>query len=50
MGGAAHALALGQMIMDARLPVRLVVLLAAVENAVSGDAFRPGDIWPAARA
>lgn len=44
MGGAAHALALGQMIMDARLPVRLVVLLAAVENAVSGDAFRPGDI------
>lgn len=44
MGGAAHALALGQMVMDARLPVRLVVLLAAVENAVSGDAFRPGDV------
>ncbi len=44
MGGAAHALALGQMVMDAGLPVRLVILMAAVENAVSGDAFRPGDI------
>ncbi len=44
MGGAAHALALGRMIMDAGLPVRLVVLLAVVENAISGDAMRPGDI------
>ena len=44
MGGAAHALALGRMIMDAGLPVRLVVLVPAVENAVSGDAMRPGDI------
>ena len=44
MGGAAHALALGRMVMDAGLPVRLVVLVAAVENAVSGDAMRPGDI------
>ncbi|KQW86754.1 leucyl aminopeptidase family protein [Brevundimonas sp. Root1279] len=44
MGGAAHALALGRLVMQAKLPVRLVVLVAAVENAVSGDAFRPGDI------
>ncbi len=44
MGGAAHALALGRLVMQARLPVRLVVLVAAVENAISGDAFRPGDI------
>ncbi len=44
MGGAAHALALGRMIMDAGLPVRLVLLVPAVENAVSGDAMRPGDI------
>jgi leucyl aminopeptidase len=44
MGGAAHALALGRMIMDAGLPVRLSVLLPVVENAISGDAMRPGDI------
>lgn len=44
MGGAAHALALGRLVMQANLPVRLVVLVAAVENAISGDAFRPGDI------
>jgi leucyl aminopeptidase len=44
MGGSAHALALGRLIMQAGLPVRLVVLVAAVENAISGDAFRPGDI------
>ncbi|MFJ6022983.1 leucyl aminopeptidase family protein [Brevundimonas sp. NPDC092305] len=44
MGGAAHALALGRMVMQAGLAVRLVVLVAAVENAVSADAFRPGDI------
>jgi leucyl aminopeptidase len=44
MGGAAHALALAQMILSAGLAVRLVVLVAAVENAVSADAFRPGDI------
>ena len=44
MGGAAHALALGRLVMQAGLPVRLVVLAAAVENAISGDAFRPGDI------
>jgi leucyl aminopeptidase len=44
MGGAAHALALGRMIMSAKLPVRLVVLTPVVENAISGDAMRPGDI------
>jgi leucyl aminopeptidase len=44
MGGAAHALALGRLVMQAPLAVRLVVLVAAVENAISGDAFRPGDI------
>jgi leucyl aminopeptidase len=44
MGGAAHALALGRLVMGAKLPVRLSVLLPVVENAVSGDAFRPGDI------
>jgi leucyl aminopeptidase len=44
MGGAAHALGLAQMIMGARLPVRLQVVIPAVENAISGDAFRPGDI------
>ena len=44
MGGAAHALALAQWIMAAKLPVRLRLLIPAVENAVSGDAFRPGDV------
>ena len=44
MGGAAHALALAGLIMEARLPVRLHLLVPAVENAVSGNAFRPGDV------
>ncbi len=44
MGGAAHVLALAGMIMSAGLKVRLRVLVPAVENAISGDAFRPGDI------
>jgi leucyl aminopeptidase len=44
MGGAAHALALAEAVMTARLPVRLHLLIPAVENAVSGNAFRPGDI------
>ena len=44
MGGAAHALALARLIMDARLPVRLSVLVPVVENAISGDAMRPGDV------
>ena len=44
MGGAAHALGLARLIVGARLPVRLHLLIPAVENAVSGAAFRPGDI------
>ena len=44
MGGAAHALALARMVMAARLPVGLAVLVPAVENAISGDAMRPGDV------
>ena len=44
MGGAAHALALGRMIMAAGLPVRLCILVPTVENAISGDAMRPGDV------
>ena len=44
MGGAAAALALAHMIMGLRLPVRLRVLIAAAENSISGDAFRPGDV------
>ena len=44
MGGAAHALALARLIMAAKLPVRLHLLVPAVENAVSGTAYRPGDI------
>ncbi|MFL6857883.1 MAG: leucyl aminopeptidase family protein [Allosphingosinicella sp.] len=44
MGGAAHALALARLVMAANLPVRLHLLIPGVENAVSGAAFRPGDI------
>ena len=44
MGGAAHALALAELIMAAHLPVRLHMLVAAAENSISGDAMRPGDI------
>jgi leucyl aminopeptidase len=44
MGGAAHALALGRMIMEARLPVRLALLTPLVENMIGPDAFRPGDV------
>ena len=46
MAGAATAMALAQMIMSAKLPVRLRVLLPMVENAISADAFRPGDVYP----
>ncbi len=44
MGGAATVLGLAQMIMRAGLPVRLRVLIPAVENAIAGNAFRPGDV------
>jgi leucyl aminopeptidase len=45
MGGAANVLALAQMVMDAKLKLRLRVLIPAVENAVAGNAFRPLDIF-----
>ena len=45
MGGAANVLALASMVMDAKLKVRLRVLIPAVENAVAGNAFRPLDIF-----
>ena len=44
MGGAAHALALAQLIMQHQLPVQLRLIIPAVENAIAGNAFRPGDI------
>src|SRR5258708_1118850 len=44
MGGAAHALALARLVMQRKLPVYLHMLIPAVENAVSGNAFRPGDV------
>jgi leucyl aminopeptidase len=44
MGGAACTLALARLVMEARLPVRLRVLVPAVENAISGNAYRPGDV------
>lgn len=44
MGGAAGVLAIAHMVMDAKLPVALRVLIPAVENSVSGDAYRPGDV------
>ena len=47
MGGAAHALALARLVMQARLPVCLRLIIPAVENAISGNAFRPGDILTA---
>jgi leucyl aminopeptidase len=45
MGGAANVLALASMVMDAKLKLRLRVLIPAVENAVAGNAFRPLDIF-----
>src|SRR5690606_34406292 len=44
MGGAAHALALAGLIMGAGLKVRLHCLVPAVENAIAGNSFRPGDV------
>ena len=44
MGGAAHALALARLIMQRKLPVNLQLLIPAVENSISGNAFRPGDV------
>jgi leucyl aminopeptidase len=44
MGGAAHAIALAGLIMQANLPVRLTLLIPAVENAIAGNAMRPGEV------
>lgn len=44
MGGAACVLALARMVMESSLPVRLRVLVPAVENSIAGDAYRPGDV------
>lgn len=44
MGGAAHVIGLAQWIMSKRLPIRLKVLIPAVENAIGPNAFRPGDV------
>ena len=44
MGGAAHVLGIARLVMSQQLPIRLRVLIPAVENAISGDAYRPGDI------
>ena len=44
MGGSAHVLGLAQLIMSHNLPVNLRVLIPAVENAVSSNALRPGDV------
>ncbi len=46
MGGAASALAFALLVMRAKLPVRLRVLIPAAENSISGNAFRPGDVLP----
>jgi leucyl aminopeptidase len=44
MGGAACTLALARLVMETALPVRLRVLVPAVENAIAGNAYRPGDV------
>ena len=44
MGGAAHAIGLASLVLAAKLPVRLSVLIPAVENAIAGNALRPGEV------
>jgi leucyl aminopeptidase len=44
MGGAAHAIALAELVLRAQLPVYLTLLIPAVENAVAGNAYRPGEV------
>jgi len=44
MGGAAHVIALASLIMQAKLPVHLTLLIPAVENSVAGNAMRPGEV------
>jgi leucyl aminopeptidase len=44
MGGAAHAIALAGLVLEAKLPVRLTLLVPAVENSIAGNAYRPGEV------
>ncbi len=44
MGGAAHAIALAELIMTRKLPVRITLLVPAVENAIGPNAYRPGEV------
>ena len=44
MGGAAHAIALAELVMARKLPLRITLLVPAVENAIGPDAFRPGEV------
>jgi leucyl aminopeptidase len=44
MGGAAHAIALAELIMARRLPLRITLLVPAVENAIGPDSYRPGEV------
>ena len=44
MGGAANVLGLASLVMALKLPVRLQVLIPAVDNAIAGNAYRPGDV------
>jgi leucyl aminopeptidase len=44
MGGAAHAIALAGLVLEARLPIRLTLLVPAVENSIAGNAYRPGEV------
>ena len=46
MGGAAHTIGLADLVMSTGLPVRLRMLVPAVENAIAGNAYRPGDVVP----
>ena len=44
MGGAAHAIALAELVMARRLPLRITLLVPAVENAIGPDSYRPGEV------
>ena len=44
MGGAAHAIGLASLVLDAQLPIRLTLLIPAVENAIGANAYRPGEV------
>lgn len=44
MGGAAHAIALAELVMERKLPLRITLLVPAVENAIGPNAFRPGEV------